>query len=310
MKTKRMVVVVLINAFSIVTYANSPTLSFIVKQKMMNQYDALAACPAGTHVPSARELAQRAVTLGAKGIIETGPVSLPGYRFVAARNMDGSYDAFYFNSEGYQPPVEERKLRYVWTSSINHNLKEAYYNGDGLYLDNSLSESGFGSVKRDSDYAQVVCFPGEAIQPKDMILKEAWSMPRHLESEGFTFCPLGTHMPSAREFAQIAMKYGAKGILEMDQVDPNNIPKGYSQIGGTLNYSCGVQKPFYFNGEGIQPPSEWKDLFFWTYNCHKGLTYPYTYGHYRFSVMNGVGSISPEYFSEGIHTLCLVGRPQ
>lgn len=43
-------------------------------------------------------------------------------------------------------------------------------------------------------------------------------------------CPAGTRLPTAREFASESQARGAKGILEENQVDPNNIPRGYDKV--------------------------------------------------------------------------------
>jgi len=90
----------------------------------MDHSKAMKACPAGTHLATAREQAQRAQTLGAHGILELSEVIdgvPPGYAQISAINPDGTLDKFYYNSKGYKQPADcyNCAFRVVWSSSVS-----------------------------------------------------------------------------------------------------------------------------------------------------------------------------------------------
>jgi uncharacterized protein (TIGR02145 family) len=66
-------------------------------------------------------------------------------------------------------------------------------------------------------------------------------------------CPHGTHLPTIRELAVLSQASGAKGILEVSQVDPNAVPAGYRKV-SAINPN-GQKDEFYFNHEGYKRPS-------------------------------------------------------
>lgn len=71
------------------------------------------------------------------------------------------------------------------------------------------------------------------------------------------------HLPTLRELAEDAQKKGAKGILEVSQVDPNEVPSGYSKI--SAYNSDGQIDEFYFNRSGYKRPhGEIGDYTFWS----------------------------------------------
>jgi hypothetical protein len=85
--------------------------------RYMNQADAINYCASqGQHLPSARELAQLAQSMGAAGISETAK---DGYYLVNAVNADGKYDSFYFNYSGYQQPAGDLGNNWFWSSSVD-----------------------------------------------------------------------------------------------------------------------------------------------------------------------------------------------
>jgi hypothetical protein len=85
----------------------------------------------GTHLPSARELAQFAVKLGAKGIVEACDSDDDFCQKVEAKNIDGKNDTFYFSAAGYRRP--EGDLGKVWFSSSSVRLNGQAGFGFSLY---------------------------------------------------------------------------------------------------------------------------------------------------------------------------------
>lgn len=86
----------------------------------MNQADAINYCASqGQHLPSARELAQLAQSLGALGISETAK---DGYSQVSAKNADGKADTFYFSYVGYNRTAGDLGNNWFWSSSVNSDV--------------------------------------------------------------------------------------------------------------------------------------------------------------------------------------------
>ncbi len=84
--------------------------------RYMNQADAINYCASqGQHLPSARELAQLAQSMGAAGISETAK---NGYYQVSAKNADGKADTFYFSHAGYNRPAGDLGYNWFWSSSV------------------------------------------------------------------------------------------------------------------------------------------------------------------------------------------------
>jgi hypothetical protein len=87
-------------------------------------------------------------------------------------------------------------------------------------------------------------------------------------------CPAGTHLATVREAAQTIRAHGAKGILETNQVDPQNVPGGYVLISSVL-----PEDNFYFNPNGYNPPQEYAGdygapLWIWTSSGFPQLQHP------------------------------------
>lgn len=91
-------------------------------------------------------------------------------------------------------------------------------------------------------------------------------------------------LPTIREFAQESQSNGAKGILEVGQVDPGNVPPGYDRI--WAKNPDGNIDIFYYNRDGYRPPqgdlgrhivwsASWIDSF-------DGLAFSSSYGELDF----------------------------
>jgi len=76
-------------------------------------------------------------------------------------------------------------------------------------------------------------------------------------------CPVGTHLPSAREFANDAHARGARGTAEMPHTGFDQAPAGYDTIwSSTLQ---GQRDDFYFNSKGYhRPQGDLGKYCFWT----------------------------------------------
>ena len=126
--------------------------------RYMNQADAINYCTSqGQHLPSARELAQLAQSLGAAGISETAK---DGYYQVSAKNADGKADTFYFSYAGYNRPAGDLGNNWFWSSSVN---SDDSYNAFYLYgLNGVVGNFGVvGSDLRDYDGNAVRCARGQ-----------------------------------------------------------------------------------------------------------------------------------------------------
>jgi len=130
----------------------TPELTGILK-KGVTQYEAESVCrDKGMHLPTARELALVAQSMGAKGIRETShpdkstadPVVKAeisemheaDYHVVYKWNDDNKEVVyFYFNQQGYNPP-DDLKNYLFWSSSVRSNfLDDAYgLNDENLFL--------------------------------------------------------------------------------------------------------------------------------------------------------------------------------
>lgn len=72
--------------------------------------------------------------------------------------------------------------------------------------------------------------------------------------EAVKACPKGTHLPTVRELAKEMEAYGAKGILELKQVDPNKVPFEYYKV-SAVNRD-GRRDVFYYNRVDYKGPIE------------------------------------------------------
>jgi uncharacterized protein (TIGR02145 family) len=84
----------------------------------MNYDDALGACPAGNHLPSALELAQISQSLGSS-LSYQDSINTEGQYLVSATNPDKTRDRFYFNYKGYyHRPKGDLGNFWFWSSSV------------------------------------------------------------------------------------------------------------------------------------------------------------------------------------------------
>ncbi len=105
------------------------------------QSDAILYCAKlNAHLPSAREFAQFAKSMGAAGTLEVDYVwsSLqgkvpPGFSLVNATDSNGVPDVFYFNSQGLTVPKLAIEQNFFWSSSTNKNYQDGFY----LYFGNA-----------------------------------------------------------------------------------------------------------------------------------------------------------------------------
>ena len=105
--------------------------------KTMNQAYAMQYCASqGAHLPSARELAQLSMSLGAKGIVDSCDSSDNKCYPIKAINADGRADSFNFSCAGYQRPEGELGNNWFWSSSVNSNFSDYafYLSGDNGYV--------------------------------------------------------------------------------------------------------------------------------------------------------------------------------
>ena len=70
--------------------------------------------------------------------------------------------------------------------------------------------------------------------------------------DAIAFCETPSRLPTAREFAEHAQALGAEGILELNEVDPNNVPARYRRV-FVINPD-GQKDEFYFSEYGYRPP--------------------------------------------------------
>lgn len=76
-------------------------------------------------------------------------------------------------------------------------------------------------------------------------------------------CPAGMRLPTARELAKWAASRGAKGILEVNQVDPRATPAGYQLI--SVVDPDGKNDSFFYSYEGYESTIEKHQKYdFWT----------------------------------------------
>jgi hypothetical protein len=104
----------------------------------------------GAHVPSARELAQLSVNLGAKGIVVScGSEDLKCSK-VEVLNEDLSSDSFYFSFSGYQRPPGQPGNNLFISSSVSPSRPDLqfYLRGDN------------GKIEYNSGYSLVRCASG------------------------------------------------------------------------------------------------------------------------------------------------------
>jgi hypothetical protein len=132
---------------------SAPNLTDIAKNadgsvRHMTQYDADNYCRSqGQRLPTARELALYAQSLGAQGISETAK---DGYDLVKGSDSAGHPDNFYFSNQGYQPPAGDLGKSWFWSSSLHPDHSDWPYSL-------KASEGKFEYFYLGFDFAAVRC---------------------------------------------------------------------------------------------------------------------------------------------------------
>ncbi len=128
--------------------------------KLMTQPAAVEYCqdPSNVqqpaHLPSARELAQLSMSLGAKGIVDTCGKDQNCYKISNIQNSDGSKDEFYYSYSGYQRPPGDLGSNWFWSSSVYSGY--SYYAFD---LNGDVGDVDSGHRNRDN-FIAVRCVSG------------------------------------------------------------------------------------------------------------------------------------------------------
>jgi hypothetical protein len=100
----------------------------------------------------------------------------------------------------------------------------------------------------------------------DGILRSDDGSIRYIDRDAaMTACPQGTHLPTIRELAELSKANGAKGILELNQLDPKKkLPAGYYGVHGAINPD-GKKDSFYYNPSGyVRPSGDLGKNWFWS----------------------------------------------
>lgn len=107
----------------------TPELTGIL-QGGVSQYEAERICEDnGMRLPTARELALVAQSLGAEGISET---KKEGYYLVRGSDSAGNPDLFYFSYKGYKRPAGDLGNKWVWSSSVDPDYSNLAFRLNGL----------------------------------------------------------------------------------------------------------------------------------------------------------------------------------
>jgi hypothetical protein len=86
-------------------------------------------------------------------------------------------------------------------------------------------------------------------------------------------CPANMRLPTIRELAFEAQAHGAKGILEVSQVNPNEVPHGYYKISAINSRSRQQKDEFYFSHEGYKrPEGDGGNNWFWSSSVNPKVT--------------------------------------
>lgn len=120
----------------------TPELTGILKTGV-SQYKAERICAdEGMRLPTARELALVAQSLGAQGISET---KKDGYYLVKGSDSAGNPDHFYFSYKGYKHPAGDLGSKWFWSSSVHPDFSSNAYLLVG-------DDGDIGNVYRSYDY--------------------------------------------------------------------------------------------------------------------------------------------------------------
>ena len=116
----------------------------------VSQYEAERICRnEGMRLPTARELALVAQSLGAEGISETRK---DGYRLIRGTDSAGNPDNFYFSYKGYQRPAGDLGNKWFWSSSVH-----PYVSRDAYVLGGNNGDFGYGPRSYVYNFIAVRC---------------------------------------------------------------------------------------------------------------------------------------------------------
>jgi hypothetical protein len=117
----------------------------VSKERMKHAAAAPYCTQLNAHVPSSRELARLAMSLGAQTILDKTYVDKymngqapKDYRLISAQNTDGKIENFYYNENGYK----NSKKMSLWSSSTIPDYPKSI---DVLYNDGSI-QTNFPNV--------------------------------------------------------------------------------------------------------------------------------------------------------------------
>jgi hypothetical protein len=121
----------------------------------MHQSTALRFCEdQKNHLPSIRELAQLAMSSGAKGITDACGSDSQCY-LVQVTNAHGAQESFYYSYAGYKSPNGHNGVARLWSSTSHPNDP---FNRNAVYIFNS--NSGLIEYNDPTFLAQVRCVEG------------------------------------------------------------------------------------------------------------------------------------------------------
>ena len=127
------------------------------KVKTMTQADAIQYCASqGNHLPSARELVQLMVSMGAKGIVNACGIG-DHCDHLDAINVDGSQDSFNVSYAGFNPTDPEMNNMF-WSSSVE--TSDSITEGLVLNGDQGGGVGGLVDLNPHSRWVAVRCVSG------------------------------------------------------------------------------------------------------------------------------------------------------
>lgn len=261
-------------------------------KKQLNHYQTTKQCKAlGRRLPTAREFAVEATKYGAEILEfdEVYPGDTPsGFKLISALNPDGKLDKFYYSMTYYKSPIYTHTLS-MWSSSVSPEDPNSAYE---FYAAGSISIAAKDITTR---FDGVFCFKNSKPTPTAPnynticnsideclnVIKEAnsiihriqgynkplWNFIRNPDGtikhvinqyQAVKLCKAqGKRIPTARELAVEATKYGAE-ILEMSEVTSDKVPYSYVLV-SYVNES-GKEDRFYYSYRKYLLPETNSDL--------------------------------------------------
>jgi hypothetical protein len=116
----------------------------------LKQPEAIAYCPRGTHLATMREVANYAMSLGAKGFVDSTGFDHGTVRSYYFQDDNGHRDNFSYDNAGYRPPSGDLALESIWTQSSKNNYLDTFA---GVF---NLGNGTFSELYKQQDFA-VAC---------------------------------------------------------------------------------------------------------------------------------------------------------